>query len=99
MLPLFQAFADYWWTVPLVGMSLVVYRFVGWRGLLAVLSLGLAGGLWTEGRRHERNKAEQAAQRRHLEALESRKRVDDDVANLSPGDRRKRLDKWMRDDK
>lgn len=99
MLPLYQTFTDYWWLVPLAGAGLVVYRYAGWRGLLAVLSLGLAGGLWTEGRRHERAKAEQAAERRRLEAIATRKRVDDDVADLSPDDRRKRLDKWLRDDK
>jgi hypothetical protein len=98
MFALYQTFTDYWWTVPLAGAALVVYRYTGWRGLLAVLTLGLAKGLWTEGRRHERAKAEQAAERRRLEATATRKRVDDDVANLNPDDRRKRLDRWMRDD-
>lgn len=98
MQPFFQFGLDYWWLVPLVGAGLVVYRFAGWRGLVAVAALGLAGGLWTEGRRHERVKAAEAAERRRLKALEDRSRIDEEVSNLSPDDRRKRLTPWMRDD-
>lgn len=89
---------DYWWLVPLVGIGLVVYRLAGWRGLAAVAVLGLAGGLWTEGRRHERAKAEQAAEARRLKAMQDRGRIDAEVNRLDPDSRAKRLSPWMRDD-
>lgn len=98
MQPFFQLTVDYWWLVPLVGAGLVVYRFAGWRGLLAVAALGLAGGLWTEGRRHERAKAAQAAERRRQKALEDRSRIDAEVSKLNPDQRRDRLSGWLRDD-
>ena len=90
--------ADYWWLVPLVGVAAVAYRLGGWRGLVIVATLGLAGALWTEGGRHERRKAEQEAAARRLKAKADKKRVDDEVANLSPDDHRDRLSKWVRDD-
>jgi hypothetical protein len=98
MQPIFQLLVDYWWLVPLAGTGLVVYRFAGWRGLLAVAALGLAGGLWTEGRRHERARAAEAAERRRQKALEDRSRVDAEISKLDPDQRRKRLSPWMRDD-
>lgn len=97
MQPILSLMVDYWWIAPLAGAGYWVYRLAGWRGLVTVGTLGLAGALWTQGRRYERQKAAEAAERRRQKALEDRNRVDDEVANLNPDDRRKRLDRWMRD--
>lgn len=98
MWALLNAAADYWWVVPLAGAALVVYRFTGWRGLVAVATIGLAGGLWTEGRRHERAKAEQAAEAKRLRSEQDRSKLDEEISKLDPASKSKRLNRWMRDD-
>lgn len=89
---------DFWWLVPLVGAGLVAYRFLGWRGLLAVVTLGLAGGLYTKGKRDERDRLERLEQAERLQSIKDRKAVDDDVTNLDPDKRRDDLGKWVSDD-
>lgn len=61
----------------------------------AVLSVILAA---LAGRYKGRKDAEEEQRRRDAEAIETRKKVDDEVSHLSPDDRRKRLDGWVRDE-
>lgn len=89
---------DYWWLVPLVGAAVVAYRFLGWRGLLAVATLGLLGGLYTKGRRDERDRLERLDQAERLEAIKDRKASDDAVKKLDPDTRRNDLRGWVPDD-
>lgn len=90
-------FVDYWWLVPLVGIGLVAYRFLGWRGVVGVVTLGLVGGIYTKGKQDERKHHEQEQRERDEKARDTRRQVEKDLANLSPDDKRKRLDPWMRD--
>jgi len=91
-------FLDYWWLVPLAGAGVLAYRFLGWRGLLAVVTFGLIGGVYTKGKRDEREHHEREQREREQRARDARNQVEQDLANLSPAERRKRLDGWMRDD-
>lgn len=91
-------FLDYWWLAPLAGAAFVAYRFLGWRGLLAVVTLGLVGGVYTKGKQDEREHHEREQREREEKARATRAEVDSEVARLDPADKRKRLDGWMRDD-
>jgi hypothetical protein len=98
MRDLLDLIAYWWWLAPLVGAAVVAYRFLGWRGLLAVATLGLAGGLYTKGRQDERQRAEQQAKADRLEAIKDRKASDDAVNKLDPNTRRDDLRGWVSDD-
>jgi len=92
----FGTILDYYWVVPLVGVGLVAYKFLGWRGLIAVATLGAAGGLYTKGRTDQRKETERAAQAARSRAIEQRAQVDAEVSAMDPDTKRNRLDKWMR---
>lgn len=94
----FRVILDYWWLVPLVALAAGAYRLFGWRGLVAVATLGAAGGIYTKGRTDQRAEADRAAQKARAEALAKRGKIDAEISNLSPDARADRLAKWMRDD-
>lgn len=102
MIDLVRGFLPYWWSLPLAAGAFWVYTKFGWRGLLAVVTLGVAGGLYTKGRTDERDQMEQDAQRARSEAIEVRNDVDDQVAKDGPDaardDLRNRVNR-MHDDK
>lgn len=91
-------FLDYWWLAPLAGVGFVAYRFLGWRGLLAVVTLGLAGGIYTKGKTDERDRNERDQQDREAKARATRQEVENDIAKRDPDVRRNDLNKWLRDD-
>ena len=97
MFDLWRLFSAYWWCLPLAGAALVAYRLLGWRGVVAVASLGLAGGLYRKGAEDQRLEAERQAEARRLQSIKDRQHVDEDVKALSPVDVGKRLNPWMRD--
>lgn len=90
-------FSDYWWIVPLVGIGVVAYRFLGWRGLLAVVTLGGLGGVYTKGKRDERANHEREQAERDAKAKGIRRDVEDSIKERSLSDKRDDLSKWMRD--
>lgn len=90
--------SDFWWLAPLAGAGLVAYKFLGWRGLLAVVTLGAAGGLYTKGKRDERVALERKSQQDRLEAIEDRKDVDDAVRQGGPDAARDYLRGRLHDD-
>ena len=96
---LLKLIGDFWWLAPLAGAGLLAYKFLGWRGLVAVATLGAAGGLYTKGKRDERAALERKATADRLKAIEDRKDVDDEVSALDPDDRRDRLSGWVSNDK
>jgi hypothetical protein len=75
---------DWWWLAPLAGAGLVAYKFLGWRGLLAVATFGLAGGLYTRGRTDERDRLERLDAAERSEAIEDRREVDEQVRKDGP---------------
>lgn len=90
--------SEYWWLVPLAGAAVVAYRFLGWRGLAAVATLGLAGGLYTKGKRDERDRLARLDAAQRAQAVKDRKESDDEVAKLDPNSRRDDLRGWVSDD-
>lgn len=96
---LLRLVSDFWWLAPLAGAGLVAYKFLGWRGLLAVATLGAAGGLYTKGKRDERERLERLDQAERLQSIKDRKDVDDEVSKLDPDQRRDNLSGWVSDDK
>lgn len=84
MFDLFRPVLDWWWLAPLAGAGYVAYKFFGWRGLLAVVTFGLAGGLYTKGRTDERADLEQDQQAARLDAIEDRNAVDEQVRKDGP---------------
>jgi hypothetical protein len=97
MQAVFQTIADFWWLAPLVGFGAVAYRFLGWRGLLAVVTLGIAGGVYTKGKTDERERNKRADAERDRKAVEDRSKVENEISKLDPDTKRKRLAPWMRD--
>lgn len=95
---LFRAILDWWWLAPLVGVAAVAYKFLGWRGLLAVLTLGLAKGIYTKGREAERERLQRMREAERLAAKEDRDYIDAKVKELDPDGLRNELGKWVRDD-
>lgn len=93
-----RSLLDYWFVVPLAGAAVVAYRFLGWRGLLAVVTLGLASGLYTKGRTDQRAKMEQDAQRARSKAIEVRSDVDAEVTKDGPDAARDYLRSRLPDD-
>lgn len=80
----FRTLLDYWWAVPLAGAAFAAYRLFGWRGLVAIATLGLAGGLYTKGRTDQRQTMEQDAQAARSQAIEERADVDAQVKEAGP---------------
>ena len=99
MRDLVRLLLDYWWAVPLAGAAVVAYRFMGWRGLLAVATFGLAGGLYTKGRTDQRAETEQDQQAARLDAIEDRRQVDEQVRNDGPDAARDYLRSRLQHDK
>lgn len=93
-----RVFLDYWWLVPLAGAGVLAYRFLGWRGLLAVVTLGAFGGVYTKGKQDERERNDREQREREQHARDTRAGVEADIAKASPADKRERLRGWMRDD-
>jgi len=91
---LLRTLLDFWWFVPLAGAGLVAYRFLGWRGLVAVATLGAAGGLYTKGKRDERANMEQADAANRSEAIKARDGIKDEVRSNDPGANRDKLKRW-----
>lgn len=89
---------DWWWLAPLAGAGLVAYRLFGWRGLLAIVTLGAASGLYTKGKRDERDRLERLNQAERLRAVKDRKAVNDEINSLDPDSVRDRLSDWVPDD-
>lgn len=96
---MFRAVLDFWWLAPLAGAGLVAYRFLGWRGLLAVATFGLAGGLYTKGRTDQRDQMEQDQQAARLDAIEDRSEVDAEVRKDGPDAARDYLRDRLHNDK
>lgn len=64
-------------------------------GLLAAAAIGIVfARIYAAGKAAEALKQTQA----QLKALRSRIKTDDEIARLSPADRRKRLSEWVSDD-
>jgi protein-S-isoprenylcysteine O-methyltransferase Ste14 len=61
-------------------------------GIISVILAALAG------RYKGRRDAEDEQRKRDAQAIETRKETHDEVQKLSPSDRRKRLDGWVRDE-
>lgn len=64
---------------------------------MAVVTVGLFGGVYTKGKRDERERLERQQLERDAKARETRQNVDNEIAGLDPDVKRDRLDKWMRD--
>lgn len=92
-------FSDFWWVIPLAGGAFAAYRLLGWRGLLAVVTLGGLGGVYTAGKRAERARQAAEAAEQDRRAMEVRHGVDNKVAGMDPDTKRNELSKWMRDGK
>lgn len=99
MFDIFRLIADFWWLAPIAGAGVVAYRYLGWRGLLAVVTLGAAGGLYTKGKRDERNRMEREAEAKRSKAIGERKTVDDQVRKDGPNVARDNLRRRLPDDK
>ena len=97
MTDLLDLILRYIWLAPLVGAGVVAYRLAGWRGVVAVATLGLAWGLYRKGRDDEKAKREHKDAKARSEALERRESVDNEIAKLNPDSRAKRLNPWLRD--
>lgn len=97
MQAIFQWGLDFWWLAPVAGIAIFAYRLFGWRGLLAALTLGAVGGAHTVGRRSERahHEAERKAAEQRAKGI--RADVEQEISKLDPDGKRKRLDRWMRD--
>ena len=77
--------------VPLWNMTPRWIKVLG-GAILSVILAALAG------RYKGRKDAEEEQRRRDAQALENRNKVHDEIQKLSPDDRRKRLDGWVRDE-
>lgn len=91
----------YWWLLgafPLAAAAIVAYRWFGWHGLLAVLTLGAAGFLYKKGGTDAKLAAAEQAERERQEAIKDRNRVNDEVSTMRPDDRRSELNRWVSDD-
>jgi uncharacterized membrane protein len=97
MQSLFSLVIDYSWLVPVAGLAFLAYRFLGWRGLLAILTFGLVGTAYTTGKRQERDRQEKERRAAADKARGVRADVEQEISNLDPGDKHKRLGRWMRD--
>ena len=84
----------WWWLAPLAGAGLVAYRLFGVRGLLAILTLGAAGGLYTKGKTDAKSDAERKAQADRLRSIELRNKVNDEIRSNDPGANRDNLKSW-----
>lgn len=87
----------YWWLAPIVGMALVAYRFLGWRGLVAVLTLGGAAGLYRKGRTDEAARRERDEAEARSRAIKERQAIDDEVSQMDDPELDRDLAEWMRD--
>jgi hypothetical protein len=94
MTDILRLVTDFWWAVPLAGAALVAYRFLGWRGLLAAITLGAAGGLYTKGKRDEREALERKAQAARSEAIKEKGRIRNEINSADPSSNRDRLKRW-----
>lgn len=76
-------------------LSALWAKFAGWAvGAGAILAA--IGGVWLKGR-SDGKAAEQAAIARHrAEAIENKRKLDDEIDNLAPADVDERFDRWVR---
>lgn len=86
---------EHWWVVAYVAAIVGAWWFLGWRGAVAVATLG--AGYWAYRQGQLSEEREQA--RKRYEAQKVRKESDDEIDRLDPDDINNRLDRWMRDDK
>lgn len=74
-----------------------------WRMIPLPVRVGIIGVVaaifaYLGGRHKGRQNADEERKRLDAQAIDNRNKTHDEIQNLSPDDRRKRLDKWVRDE-
>lgn len=82
-----------WWLLAVLAAIGAGWWFAGWRGALAIATLGVG---WL-GYRQGRADIERKYARERYEAQRARKESDDEIAKLEPDAVDEHLDKWLRD--
>jgi hypothetical protein len=95
-----------WWVAPIVLAIVLVATIPYWLPLwagapkwLKTLLVALGGGLtiYQMGRNKGRKDSDAQIAKQNAQAEAKRTEVDNEIANLNPADRDKRLDRWLRD--
>ena len=97
-----------WLTVSGCAVAVVLYFFSPvllpiWRMIPLPVRVGLIGAFaavmaYLAGRRTGRQNADEERKRNDAQAIQNREKTHDEIQKLSPSDRRKRLDGWVRDE-
>lgn len=74
-------------------LIIVAWRALGWRGALAVATLGVAHYAYNQGRKREAQRYDE----RNQAAKDTRSETDREVNSLDDDAVRDRLSRWMRD--
>lgn len=95
-----------WWVLPVVAAVALVATIPYWTPIWAVMPrwlktaiVAVSGGFtlyWMGRNKGSKDERDQRA-KADAAAVETRSKVHDEISNLKPADRDKRLDRWMRD--
>lgn len=99
-MPQLEAIAAWWpalGLVPLLWGLWWVYRLAGWRGVVVVLTLGIAGWLYRKGGADKQAQMERERELQRSKAIAERKAVDHEVSEMDDDTVSRDLSKWLRD--